>query len=1014
MFAFKSAACAASILLFARCAAPGNSDWRTIEFETTEVTAPDVAISPDGEWLIFTMLGHLFRVPVVGGEAEQLTFGPYQDMDPAVSPDGARVAFGSNRDGTDGNIFVLNLADGRIDQLTHDSMAGRPAWAPDGSAIAYLRRRTRSFHCPSGRAGVARVAMDGREAVNVVGADDVISSVFYLPDGRLAWSAIEPSWPRTSTRIDVLLANESVETLDTLSGAMGRVLADAAGTGLYGRGYPRGASGEEQRITTLPMPPCLYLATAGFAVTPTGDAVYLSEAGRLWKYSVRDSVREPIPFRAKITLQVRDPIAPRAAGFPEPGDPLTPVGIMSPTLSPGGESLVFGAFDHLWQQATDGGPARRLVDGDGHEREPVLSPDGRHLLFISSGAWKQRVQLLDLETREIQTLAAGLLYWDPAWSHDGRRVVFGGIDPVGSRLQLVVVDLADGTTEQLAVPRSGWLSRPQFSADGTWLYYSAQPGTTRSLYRLRVDGEAEPQEFIALDRHLHDPLLSPDGQWLAFRRNTEIWLAQVGREAGSGYGQIRRVSREGGDNFTFTPDGTALLYASGNRVWRQPITGGERMKIPIRLNMLSPPPPSVLIQHVRVLDFTTGGFGEETSMYVEGGRIRWVGAEREQELRRDVAILDAGGRFAIPGLFDMHVHANAGAHGWFRSEFQEAWLAYGVTSVREAGNDLAFSANLADRSEATGDPVPRYFFSGNVFCGELGALPWESVPGAASFQLTDEADVRFYVGRWNARGVHFIKTHPCLAWPLQRALADEARHQGLPVMEHGNWHEWLIRSVTLGSGFVEHFDSYHDDVLQLLAAAGTGWSPTLTLSLADVALLEPGRTANPKLKAFAIEGLLEHQQSHYAEADERMWREERSKQLSVIGAAYRRGVRLYAGTDAPYGPVPGASLHRELRSFVNAGIPALQVLRIATLDAASAVGAAEHLGTLEVGKLADIVLLDANPLDDIENTQSIWRVIKGGWVFDPDALRADNSLAGGQVPTGGEGGGAEANGRTVP
>jgi Tol biopolymer transport system component len=986
---------------FAQEAPNAETGWRTIQFETAEVTAPDVAISPDGQWLIFTLLGHLFRLPVEGGEAEQLTFGPYHDLDPAFSPDGNRVAFGSNRDGSDGNVYVLNLADGEIAQLTHNSMAGRPAWAPNGSAIAYLRLRTRSYHCPTGRAGVARVGMDGGEWEHVVGGEDGISSVFYLPDGRLAWSVVKFT-ARPSTRIDASVVPDSVETLATLSGAMGRVLADAQGNGFYGRGNPAGVHGivdpehlifhefsgkEERRIATLTMPPCQYVVTPSFAIDPIGDAVYLGEAGRLWKYSVRDGSRESIPFRANVTLEVQEPTAPRMAEFPGPGDLQIPRGIMSPALSPDGETVVFGAADYLWQQPTDGGPAQRLVDGHGHEREPVLSPDGRHLLFVSSKAWEQRVRMLDLETREIQTLATGLLYWNPAWSADAQRVVFAGVESSRSRPQLIVVDLAEGTTERFTVRGQGRPSRPQFSADGEWLYYSAQPGPTRSLYRLRLDGETETQEFITLDRHLHDPLLSPDGQWLAFRRNSEIWLARVDREPGSGEEQIRRVSDEGGDNFTFTPDGTALLYASGSRVWRQAISGGERVEIPIRLRMRSPSPGSVLVRRVRVLDFTTGGFGAETSMYLEGGRIRWIGAEREQELPSDVAILDGGGRFAIPGLFDMHVHATAG--GWLRSEFQEAWLAYGVTSVREAENGLAFSTTLVDRSEATSDPVPRYFFSGNVFCGELGPLPWETVPIAVSFVVSDESDVRTYVRRWSERGVNFIKTHPCLSWPLHRALADEARRVGLPVMEHGNAHDWLLRSVTLGSSFVEHFDAQYDDVLQLLAASGTGWSPTLALSLADLALLEPDRSANPKLQAFAIEGLLEHQQSHFGQVDSLLWRKQREMELSVIGAAYRRGVRLYVGTDAPYGPVPGASLHRELRSFVDAGIPPLEVLRIATLKAADAVGAGDDLGAIQVGKLADIVLLDANPLKDIKNTQAIWRVIKGGWVFNPEGLTPD-------------------------
>ena len=112
-------------------------------------------------------------------------------------------------------------------------------------------------------------------------------------------------------------------------------------------------------------------------------------------------------------------------------------------------------------------------------------------------------------------------------------------------------------------------------------------------------------------------------------------------------------------------------------------------------------------------------------------------------------------------------------------------------------------------------------------------------------------------------------------------------------------------------------------------------------------------------------------------------RERNLVRLAGVRDAQQRGVTLLAGTDL----APGASLHWELELLTRAGIPPLEVLRIATQQAAEAVGAEDDLGTLEVGKLADIVLLDANPLEDIKNTQAIWRVLKGGWVFDPEELQ---------------------------
>ncbi len=119
-------------------------------------------------------------------------------------------------------------------------------------------------------------------------------------------------------------------------------------------------------------------------------------------------------------------------------------------------------------------------------------------------------------------------------------------------------------------------------------------------------------------------------------------------------------------------------------------------------------------------------------------------------------------------------------------------------------------------------------------------------------------------------------------------------------------------------------------------------------------------------------------------------------ELAAIRAAHRRGVKLQVRSDANYlgtGVLLGASLHWELEYFVQAGIPPLEVLRIATQQAAEAVGAEGDLGTLEPGKLADLILLDANPLEDIRNTQTIWRVFKGGWLFDPERLRPPESAS---------------------
>ena len=991
-FGLLPVAAVATILVAQPALAQDADGWRTIEFETTEVTEADVALSPDGQSLVFTMLGHLFRLPVEGGTAEQLTFGPYYDSEPAFSPEGRRVAFVSDRDGSEGNVFVLEVATREITQVTQESSAGQPTWSPDGQAIVYLSfMRERQVSGGFDFSVVRRVDLNGGPPETVSDQPQLTSSAFHLPDGRLAWAVLENTGSsQVSTKIEVRSEDGVVSTLHVFEGIADRVVASPAGDGLYGRRYLsppfRGsedllfvslADGTERRISRLSR---LHYPRPRFAVSPDGQSLYHGQAGRLWKVELPGGAVEPVAFHASVRLEVRDPVAPAKSDLAVAGDARQPRSILNPRLAPDGRSLVFGAAGHLWQQPLEGGQARRLSQGSAFESEPVFSPDGTQLAFVHREKGKEEVRVFSFAGQLTRTLASGSIYWDPSWSPDGRRVVFverggalGGASQCPCRVVAVTVE--DGEREVLIGSRSQWSTRPHFSSDGQWLYFVASP-SPRTLYRLRLGEEAEPEPLSQLTRRgISRALVSPDGTRVAFQRNLEIWLAPIGN-APIGDEDVRQFSPEGGDNFAFTPDGSALIYSAGNRVWRQPVNGGSRQEIPVRLQLERPIPPPLLLRHVRVLNFDAGGFSPETSVFIEQGRIEWIGSE--QDLPPETVIVDAEGRFAIPGLFDLHVHTPLGGAS------EDAYLGYGVTSVRDVGGWLAWLNALADRSEASGDPVPRYFFS--------GAHPVQAVPALGDFysrvMLEGDEAARSYVRRLKEAGVSFIKVHPPISWPLQRAVAEEARRLNLPVVGHGVQPLEIIRSVTLGYWTLEHLMSVHDDVHQMLAAAGTRATPTLALGgTTQLMRDEPERLADPKLRAFVPGWWMREAPRATPRSPTRTVLADR---LASIRAAHAAGVSLQIGTDSQSGVrllFYGAALHWELENFVQAGLSPFEVLRIATQQAAEAVGAEDDLGTLEPGKLADIVLLDENPLDDIRNTQSIWRTIKGGFVFDPEELR---------------------------
>jgi imidazolonepropionase-like amidohydrolase len=419
-------------------------------------------------------------------------------------------------------------------------------------------------------------------------------------------------------------------------------------------------------------------------------------------------------------------------------------------------------------------------------------------------------------------------------------------------------------------------------------------------------------------------------------------------------------------------------------VWKHSLISGEREEIPIRLPIDALEPPPVLLRQVRVLDFETG-FGAETSLLIEGGRIAWIDTAESRVLPPGTEVLDAGGRFVIPGLVDVHSHAKMAGFG---TNNQAAYLAYGVTTVRDMGGSLDWLLALDDRSRNTSDHVPRYLYAGEVLHGPPHGCQECTV-------VEDQEYATTYVQQHRDEGVHFLKVYTSVPWPLMRAATNEARRLGLPVAAHGWDVRQLARGVTNGISFAEHIampSRFYDDVFQLMAAAGTYWTPTLTQLLGTAALFtrEPDRLSEPKYCSFFPENCGKYRGFEVPPPDhpgavlgERIM----SNALADLRVARSRDVRILLGTDDVQSPPTlGHSLHTEMEVYVLAGLTPLEVLGIATRRAAEALGVQDELGTLEPGKLADILLLDADPLEDIRNSQAIWLVIKGGWVFDPEEL----------------------------
>ncbi len=969
---------------------------REIEFATTRVTSADVAVSPDGVQLVISILGHLFRVPVTGGEAEQLTFGPAYDKEPVYSPDGAALAFASDRDGSESNIFVLSLHTGQLTQLTHETRADLPTFSPDSRAILYGRHvpaTLGSFPTRNAERVICRVTLEEKAVEVLTPSPRRLGSMFFLPDGRLAWTVSDRDAASGDhvTHIEVLGASGAVSILRSISGLADWAVAPARGETLYvhrvtGGTYEQWIPAATEDVIAVELgggSPRAVLPVGGpgrFAISADGASLYLGDRGRLYHVALPSATAEPIDFRAHVRLAVRERAAPAKALAPA----ATVRALQTPRLSPDGDTLVFGAAGFLWRQDLKADrPAERLTQDDALESTPAFSPAGHTLAFVTRRRGTDSVVLFDLQRGHARTLHTGVGIGALSFSRDGTRLL-ATVNRGFAHESVISIEVA-GAKATTLFPVSLWSPRPSFTADGRSLYYCSDSSGVGNVYRRSLAEGATPHAVTQFADFVSEAQLTPDERTLVFRRNRSLFAVPL-TPAGANEHEVRELSPEGGDAFALTPDGASVVYAAGPRVWIQSLDGKTRRELVVRLELPSALPPTTLIQRVRLLDFKAQDFDAETSLLIENGRIRCIGENAALELPAGTRVLDAGGRYAIPGLFDFHVHcgdANA-----------EAFVAYGITSVRDTGYNLDQLNALEDRSALTGAALPRYFYSGELFESQR---PYWGDRG--SLLITNETDARDYVRRLKGLGVSFIKVYPSLCWRLQRAVSDEALRQGLPVVGHGTSLEEITKGVTLGLYTLEHVHltgPVYDDVLTMLAVTGTHWTPTLASMGADTLLLRdrPEEAAEPRFI-----GLTPPCACHFATFDvykgvgTSTLRGVIAADLASIRRAAHLGVQLHAGTDAP---TPncffGSSLHWELERLVEAGLAPIEVLRIATYDAAHALGRPD-LGSLEIGNAADLVLLDRNPLADIRNTRSAWRVIKGGWLFEPDLVLAQASPA---------------------
>jgi len=430
------------------------------------------------------------------------------------------------------------------------------------------------------------------------------------------------------------------------------------------------------------------------------------------------------------------------------------------------------------------------------------------------------------------------------------------------------------------------------------------------------------------------------------------------------------------------------------------------------------PGASLVLTNLTVVDVRTGALHASQTVVIDHDHIAAVSAATSAKLITNAKRIDCSGLFAIPGLWDMHVHLSFG--DWFpgaREILLPLFIANGITGVRDMGSDLDVVQSWRSDINAGRLVGPRIFTSGPMLDGPKPRFP-------SSVAIAAPDDARRAVADLKRHGADFIKLQSLIPREAVFAIADEAKKQNIPFEGHvpdsvrasemsaagmksfehligifegsSPAEDDFLKGNKTESRFLATFDSARLRSLALLLAKNQTWQcPTLVWerggNLLDVtdfskdtrAKYVPASWKNTTWKRFSDEIIQGYNTDVLATRKNFV-----AKELEVVHMLYVSGVPLLAGTDTPAGVYifPGFSLHEELQRFVAAGFTPLEALQTATLNPARFFNLEDQSGAIEPSKLADIALLRANPLEDISNTQKIAAVVSNGHYFSRQAL----------------------------
>ncbi len=975
--------------------------WGDTAVTLTQGTNLAIALSPDGRMLAMDLQGLLWIVPFEGGVARRLTGYLHDVARPDWSPDGRTIAFQSYRDGHF-HLWCIGADGSGLRQITEGAFDCRePKWSPDGREIAFSTDR-------SGHYALHAVDLATGHTRFIADTDGEDAEPAWSPDGqRIAFSS--------SGRILTVGARDASDLREVFAGPGASAPAWSSDGGKLSwravDGSPR-----DVRASTL-MVDGRVISDAAEDVFPL-PAVWLRDGSLL--HTVDGAIRRRlpdgrivghIPFAATVRVQAARPPMRSRRDF-DSVSPRPVKGISLPVLSPDGGAVAFTALGQLWLLQVGNPHPRQLSHDASAKLGPAWSPDGRYLVCACDRGGDMQLWLFDVAQRSSRQLTHyGQPLKQAAWSPDGQRILCASEDG-----WLCRVDPADGSVSRVA-PQTVWSGRPSWSPDGRHVALAAvMPSSARyregltAILIVHVDSGRAHYQLVApgmsLDvRNVNGPLWSPDGRHFIYTLGGTLWRSPIDAH-GRITGAPEALGDDSADALSVDAGGRRLLYLSEARLKLRDLASGTVQAVPCELTWRVSRPAGVTVVHAgRMWDGLSEGWRDNVDIVIHGHRIAAIEAHRPD--RRGVRWIDARALSVMPGLIDMHTHREMGIRLGAREP--RLFLAWGITCTRGLSDNAYLALENKESVDGGWRIGPRHFGTGEALDG--ARVFYDGMhPVRTPAQLARE------FRRARALDYDLLKCYVRLPLDLQARATRMAQKLGIPITSH-----YLFPAVAFGASGHEHMGgTSRFGYSRTGSALGIGYQDVVAISGASRSYRVPtifglegmlGDNPDEVLKDQRVQVLLPGDQRAPLEraarsgpaAPVRMV----AHQVRTLMAQQAAGVTVVCGSDFPI-VTPGLSLHLNLRAMVRHGMTPLQALRSATVDAGRVLG--HDLGTIRRGQLADLIMVEGDPLRDIAAAARVRRVMVGGVDHTVDELIEPFRAAERRVPGKDDAAGAHADG----